>query len=369
MRASVRVATGKPGPGRLTDVDLVDAEVRDGRLLMGRVEVSDEAAPLPAASDLRFDPGDGGGPLASPDRQMHARRFGVVNAAYHLHRGMCWAGELLGYALPPLRVRIGVHADQRPLWGGGHYRLPADRYSELPESEPVRPTGEIHLGTGRAYLPFEGAAYFDAPSHNPAIVLHELGHHICRHTADFRLNRRRPEDRQGNRKIPLDEGTSDFVAAVLWDCPDIFGWHRGAVAATHPGRRRLDVARTMADFRGGADQDPHADGTPWAAALWSARRRVRRLTGDATVFDAVVLHGLDRVGQSDRGVEWDEALRRRRHFARALEAILAVASDRDSAVVDTIAAAFAGHGIEPGFSNRQLRDRTRASASMPSGVS
>ena len=272
MRASVLLATGQPGPGRLAEVELAGAERTENGLRVGPVEVFDSAARCGPADDGRFNPADGGGPLASREARRQARCFGVVNVAYHRHRGRAWAGGLLGHALPPLTARIGVHTDQRPRWGGGHYRLPAERYSELSEAAPVQPTGEIHLGTGRAYRPYDGRSYFDAPAHNPAIVLHELGHHICRHTADFRLNGRRPPSQQANRKIPLDEGTSDYIAAVLWDCPDIFGWHRAGVAPHHPGRRRLDVHRTMADFRGGSDQDPHADGTPWSSALWSGRR-------------------------------------------------------------------------------------------------
>src|SRR2546423_10197335 len=39
--------------------------------------------------------------------------------------------------LAPLTAKIGMHAEQRPTWGGAHYRLPAMRYQDLPELEPV----------------------------------------------------------------------------------------------------------------------------------------------------------------------------------------------------------------------------------------
>src|SRR5947209_10226038 len=220
MRARVRVPAGEPGPGQLCEVELEAAEVSQGGLRMPGLYVADVRLPLADRDDLRFDPRDGGGPLSDDDERAEARAFGIVNVAFHVHRGLAWAAELLGRALPQLVVRIGVHADQRPAWAGGHYRLPADAYSALSERHAVTPTGEIHLGYGGSYLLFGGRRYFDAPSHNPGIVLHELGHHICRHTADFRLNYRRPAMRQANRKIPLDEGTSDYVAATLLGYPD-----------------------------------------------------------------------------------------------------------------------------------------------------
>jgi hypothetical protein len=360
MNARVRIVTGEPGPGRLRDVQLAGARVQDGWLRLPGLAVLDVRGGVLDQADLCFDPADGGGPLATPREQTQARAFGVVNVAFHLQQGLQWAAQMLGRPLPPLVVRIGMHAAQRPDWAGGHYRLPADSYTSLPELESVAAAGEIHLGCGGSYLPFEGRRYFDAAAHNPAIVLHELGHHICRHTADFRLNERRPRERQANRKIPLDEGTSDYLAASLMDCADIFGWHRAGIPLAHPGRRCLNVARTMAQFRGGADEDPHFDGAVWAAALWSARRAVQSAGRAAASFDGLLLDGLRRIGASDAEVEHNEALRRRRHFSRALGALLAAAEQRDPALVGPITAAFSAHGIELGASNQALRDRSRA---------
>jgi hypothetical protein len=357
MRARVRVPADGPGPGRLAEVNL-DAEICDGRLCLRGLDVADVRTRLPEG-DLRFEPAGGGGPLVQPEEETQARCFGVVNVAFHLQHALRWSERLLGRDLPPLVVRIGTHAPQRPRWAGGHYRLPAERYSELPEPDPPAPTGEIHLGCGGAYLPFELGRYFDAPAHNPAILYHELGHHICRHTADFRLNARRPQTRQANRKIPLDEGTCDYIAATLTGCPDIFGWHRRHVPNAHPGRRRLDTARTMADFRGGSDQDPHGDGAVWAAALWSARCAVLRSDCATDPFDRILLAGLDRIGRSNCEVEWDEALRRRRHFSRALAALLASIEEQHPSLLVPVAQAFAAHGIVTGASNRELRDRSR----------
>ena len=36
----------------------------------------------------------------------------------------------------------------------------------------------VHLGSGRAYVEHEGARYLHAPGHNPAIVSHEVAHHV-----------------------------------------------------------------------------------------------------------------------------------------------------------------------------------------------
>src|SRR4029077_16381069 len=93
--------------------------------------------------DLRFDPRRGGGPSAMPEHRRDALAFGVVNTAYHLRRALARVAALVGRQLPPLVARVGAHATRHPGWGGGHYRVPAENYSTLPEDEPPASTGEV----------------------------------------------------------------------------------------------------------------------------------------------------------------------------------------------------------------------------------
>ena len=360
--AAVYRPDGSPGPGALSEAELDVAEIRDSALVMPGILVIDVrgGAGLDRRDgDLRSDPAGGGGPLASPRDQRESIAFGIVNVAYHLRLGLDYLAALIGHALPPLITRIGAHEDQRATWGGGHYRLPADAYSSLPETAMPAVTGEIHLGPGGAFTRAAGRRYFAAPAHIVAIIVHELGHHLTRHTADFRLNERRRPPAQANHKIALDEGTADYLAAALLGTPDIYGWHRGGIPPTAQARRRLDGPWTMAAFRGGHDTDPHLDGTVWAAALWSAREAVRASGGQAAGFDRLVAEGLVRIGAADPELPAEAARHRRRSFGSALGAILEADAARGGRFGDVIAAAFADRGIETGFSNADLRDRCR----------
>jgi hypothetical protein len=350
------------GPGALREVELDVAEIRDSALVLPGVLVVDVrggAGLDRRGGDLRFDPAGGGGPLASPRDRREALGFGIVNVAYHLRRGLDYLVQLTGYALPPLIARIGAHEDQRTTWGGGHYRLPAAGYSSLPETVMPAVTGEIHLGTGGAFIQAADRRYFAAPAHVVAIIVHELGHHLTRHTADFRINERRPPLAQANHKIPLDEGTADYLAAALLGTSDIYGWHRGSTPPTAQARRCLDGPWTMAAFRGGHDTDPHLDGTVWAAALWSARKAVRATGGQAVDFDRLVAEGLVRIGAADPELPVEATRHRRRSFGNALAAILDADAEHGGRFGDVIAAAFAHRGIETGLSNADLRDRCR----------
>jgi hypothetical protein len=310
--------------------------------------------------DLRFDPRDGGGPLCSPEHRREARAFGVVNVAFHLQRGLDRIAALLGRPLPRLVARIGVHASQSPYWGGGHYRLPALTYSKLPEEDPPMPTGEIHLGSGRGFVPLESRPYFHAPAHNAAIICHELGHHLTRHTADLRLNSCRPSAAQSNRRVALDEGTSDYLAAVLLETPDIYGWHRHCVPSSSLERRRLDGPWTMAAYDGGRTHDPHADGAIWAAALWAARSRLERRGIALETFDWMVVRALVRIGRSAVGLPRAEAVGRRSQFGLALRALLNEDPSPAGDIGAVVEAVFGERGIEVGYDNEELRERTRA---------
>jgi hypothetical protein len=349
-------------PGRLIEVTLPLERIEAAALVCPRVTVRCEHGVLFDGDDLRFDPRFGGGPSATPDERREALAFGVVNSAYHAQRGLDVVERLLGRPLPRLLVRIGVHAGQRPEWGGGHYRLPALDYSTLPEEDPPVATGEVHLGVGGRLVPLRGERYLHTASHDPAIVLHELGHHVTRHTADLRVNERRPPQAQANLKTPLDEGTSDYLAAILLDTADIYGWHRAAVPPESPRRRCLAAPWTMAQFVGGHLSDPHTDGTIWSAALWAARTELERRGVAGPRFDGVVLRALDRIGRTGADLPVERARQRRRRYALALEAILeedAASGGRLASVVEPV---FASRGIEAGLGNDDLRERTLSGA-------
>jgi hypothetical protein len=188
-------------------------------------------------------------------------------------------------------------------------------------------------------------------------------YHVCRHTADFRLNRLRPAHAQTNKKIPLDEGSADLLTAIMCDTPDIYGWHRAAIPVSDRRRRALGPRATMASFLGGG-RDPHADGTIWASACWSARQRVAAGGHNRTRFDRMLLRGLEESRAPDsetRSPDLDptqrtaRALQRRRDMARVLEAMLRV----DPALAEPVLAAMAAHGIHPGVSNDELADTAR----------
>ncbi|MCQ4079570.1 hypothetical protein NGB36_02870 [Streptomyces sp. RB6PN25] len=353
--ALVYLPDGRAGPGRLAEAALDVIEVNPAELVLPEVTVRDERSGyLLDGAAMTFDPAAGGGPLADPAAERQARAFGVANTAFHAQRALRFAAAVLGRSLPRLVIRIGMH-DQPRHWHGGHYRLPAPS-SEGEEPPDVSADGEVHLGGGAGFITMPGAdRYFNVPAHNCAIICHEVGHHICRHTADFRLNRLRPATSQSNGKTAIDEGTADAITAILLGTPDIYAWHRGFIAEWDQRRRKLHPRWTMAQFRGGHDQDPHADGTVWASACWSARERVAAAGVDAARFDAALLRGLESA-DDDAAALTEDALRKRRHFSRLLTAI----TRADPALAPLVLAAMAEHGIRPGASNATLRDAARA---------
>jgi hypothetical protein len=351
--ALVYVADGHPGLGRLARAELAVVAVGPADLVLADVTVSDARGGhlIDGGDDLCFSPAGGGGPLCDEPVDGQARAFGIVNVAYHAQRAMRFAADLLGRRLPHLRIRVGTHEDQR--WGGGHYRLPSPATST--ECGPVAPAGEVHLGRGASFVRWQDALYFHAPAHHAAIIYHEVGHHICRHTADFRLNCLRDPQHQTSRKIALDEGTADYISAVLTGTADIYGWHRGHLPDWDRRRRRLDPQWTMKWFNGG-DSDPHADGTVWASALWSARQAVAATGADPGRMDEMVLRGMWRLGQQRPDRLAETHLRQRRHFSRLVDEIVATGPS----LAPVVLAAMSEHGIEPGASNAELRDRSRA---------
>ncbi len=354
---------GRPGPGQLRSVPLEVLSRGPAELALPEVTVRDErgVALLDPGStgDLLADPAGGGGPRCEADQDRSARLFGLTNVAYNAQRMLRAVNSLLGRPLPHLLIRIGMHEESRG-WQGGHYRVSARSYDPPELGHPLA-TGEIHLGGGHGYVPrVDAEPYFSAPSHNLAIVYHEIGHHVCRHTADFRLNRLRPVTQQTNKKIPLDEGTCDLLTAVMLDDPDIYGWHRSAIPSWNRRRRELNPRWTMALFVGG-QSDPHTDGTIWASACWAAREQVASAGHDRARFDRMLLRGLELSAEINsvehRDISGAEeltklSLKHRRYISRLLEAMLLA----DPELSGPVLAAMSLHGVRPGASNDHLRD-------------
>ena len=287
--------------------------------------------------DYLFEPECGGPRMDRPDipeervrAYVQAAHFAEVNTYYHVDRiGQYIQGlldELGAGSLPPVVAVVSAHngcvnaggvvdgvlrpGGWRPMQGG-HYRLPGAAH-DVAEREPVAATGEIHLGSGQRLLHAgalarrAGRPYRQNAGHNAGIIYHEYGHHVHRHTADFRANNLRPSAEQSNRKVSIDEGLCDYWAAVMLDTPHIWAWHRGHDAGVH--RRNLTSGKTMADYDDSDDADPHGNGTIWAACLWDFRTRLAgaeaggALDG-ARLADKIVLQALlliGAIGRADR---------------------------------------------------------------------
>lgn len=311
--------------------------------------------------DFVFEHGRGGGradkSLGTPEfreRYVQAARFGEVNTYFHLDRIAAYVDELLrelgAASLPPVVAVVQAHPgivehapgvrDGRMLRGrwrpfqGGHYRLPSRRY-DVAEHQALSPAGEVHLGPGRkilrhgALVELSGGSYRSNAAHNPGIIYHEYGHHLTRHTADFRANSLRMPDRQNNKKTAMDEGTCDYWTAVMLETPHIWACHRQHDAnVVHP--RSLVSRRTMASFERGPRADPHVNGTIWGAMLWDLRERLRARGGagarraDLLVLKALLLLG--RAGLDEPGRTVGSVRRARRDFGAGLAALLSADS-------------------------------------------
>jgi hypothetical protein len=228
-------------------------------------------------------------------------------------------------------IRDGLQRGDRWLpFQGGHYRLPAADY-DLHEHEPISPDGEIHLGPGRNLLQYgalveaAGGPYRANASHNAGILYHEYGHHLTRHTADFRANALQPPTRQNNRKVAIDEGTCDYFAATMLGTPHIWAWHlRHDDEVTHP--RSLSSSKTMANYETSPKADAHADGTIWAAALWDLRTQLSLTQPDGVRrADLLVVQALLLLGQlvnQNSGITVSGIRRLRKRFEIGAAAIL-----------------------------------------------
>jgi hypothetical protein len=305
---------------------VVDRDPKTGKLVgvaMGNAETSS-----PDGFDFRPR---SGGPLtwqnedaagAENGRALEAARFGEVNAYYHADRTIAYANSLLAELgerpLPFLRVVVNAHSCSRlpgyrkddgdrrgggKLWPfpGGHYRLPTTLKPEAPFRHPIdemNPTGEVHLGIGNSYIlnsrdrpvTVDGRPYAKNASHVPGIVVHETGHHITSHTADFFVNRDRKVNEYVNRKIHMDEGTADYWAAVLLETPDIFNWQHVAEDIDDRDNRDLSGPRTTRNFT----REEHRDGNIWSSTLWDVRKALGARPADMLVMKTLVLLG--RIG-------------------------------------------------------------------------
>ncbi|HEX9069097.1 MAG TPA: CapA family protein [Ktedonobacterales bacterium] len=304
--------------------------------------------------DFLFEPGIGGGRMdkamcAEPDfreRYIQAAHFGEVNTYFHLDRIATYVHGLLtelgAASLPRVIARVNAHhaaVEHEGLrdgvfrnghwraFQGGHYRLPSRKY-DIAEHTPLSPHGEIHLGPGwrltehGALARAAGHRYRANASHNAGIIYHEYGHHITRHTADFRANTLRGSERQDNRKTAMDEGTSDYFAATMLGTPHIWHAHRRHDASVaHP--RSLTSTATMAAFDASRGADPHANGTIWAATLWDLREALRaQEAGGARIADLLVLQALLLLGQRTIGANVKATRLARQDFAAGLAALL-----------------------------------------------
>ncbi len=366
----VRVRNG----GALNEPDPVTGNIR--AVPIGEAQMNPD-------EEFLFEPGRGGGrmdkvALSEPHfrwRYIQASYFGEVNTYYHLDRIAAYVHDLLREMdAPPLPrvtavvnahhaatecggVRDGVRRGERWLpFQGGHYRLPSRSY-DVREYEPVSPEGEIHLGPGwqllehGALVEARGDRYRANASHNAGILYHEYGHHITRHTADFRANSLRPSDRQSNRKMALDEAICDYWAATMLESPHIWAWHhRHDAQEVHP--RSLVSPKTMADYDFHPRADPHGNGTIWAAALWDLRTRMAEAEPEgARQTDRMLLQALLLLGRLAGGTQPPTIVsvrRARGDFGVGLAALLQankrLYADRYR---PAIVAAFARRGICP----------------------
>ncbi len=370
--------------------------VRNGGAVYESDPITNEVRAVPlggarpdTAGDFLFEPSRGGGrmdkvALAEPDfrwRYIQASHFGEVNTYFHLDRIATYIHELLGELgcapLPQITAVVTAHSavtEQngirdgvrgRSHWlpfQGGHYRLPSRRY-DLPEYNPIASAGEIHIGPGwqslkhGALVEAAGGPYRHNASHNAGIIYHEYGHHIVRHTADFRANNLAPSDQQSNRKTAMDEGTCDYWAATMLGTPHIWILHR-----RHDDHeihvRSLTSCKTMEDYDAGRRADVHVNGTIWGAALWDLRTQLAATEPNGIrKADLLVLKALLLMGKLTP--RWQEtsvasARRARKNFDVGLTSLLLADEQMNrSQRRETILGIFGKRGIRPAPNFRQ----------------
>lgn len=357
-----RLDDGEAGPSRLSGRHV---RVRNAGVMYVSGAEPGSVVPLAlgdAAPDdrgnFRFEPRCGGPRLDKFGlrsrkyrlRYVEAARFGEVNTYFHLDRIAEHVDRLLreigGPTLPTVIAVVNAHHAAVPRtdgtrdgvlyngrwlpFQGGHYRLPARKH-RVQELAPITPDGEIHLGPGwkllehGALVEAAGARYRHIASHNLGTIYHEYGHHITRHTADFRANALLDPAEQSNRKTAVDEAFCDYWAATMLDTPHIWAFHR-----RHDDReihdRSLASGASMDEFDRAPNADPHRNGTILASALWDVRQRLGAGGRDgARSCDRLVLLALLFIGEEiggERPPSVAGARRARASFQTALAALL-----------------------------------------------
>jgi len=345
-----------------------------------------------ADGNFLFEPHHGGGrmerhPFAEPDmwqRYIDASRFGEVNAYFHTNAAARHVDQLLhelGYpSLPPVVVRVNAHNAVAAHYGcrdgvlgkkskkwypmqGGHYRLPTGRRLTVVEHHALSPAGEIHLGPGwrltehGALAEFVGGRYRCNASHNAGTIYHEYGHHLTRHTADFRANAMKAPHRQCNYKTDLDEAFCDYLAATLMNSPHIWAFHHQH-DAEKVHRRSLVSTKTMVDYDDRRHADAHDNGTILASTLWDVRQSlVKAARTDAKQVaiakhdaDLLVVASLTLIGQLQdhpTGPTVTRTRRLRKGFGTVRQAMLEADRRLFAGAYETdIRKAFAGRGIK-----------------------
>lgn len=348
----------------------------------GFLSVAIGGAKPDASGNYVYQPATGGGRLNKQgppkplDRAQYieASHFGEVNTYYHITRIAERVDTLLARLgekpLPKVRALVNAHsvATQPSNWRdavpdregvkwvpvrGGHYRLPTRRNADLGGRRDAYRSGEIHLGPG-LWLTREGwlariarSAYSTNASHNAGLIYRQYGHHIARHTADFRANALRPPHRQSNVKTMTDSAVSDYWAATMLGTPHIMCWHRRHdVQSIH--RRSLVAQVTMTDFDSASDAKPHRNGTILAAALWDLRELLKP-QGDS-ICDLLVLSALlsaRRLRNDPYRPDINEARALRHGFSVFAACLLHADAMRfDGKHSDSIVVAMKGRGID-----------------------
>ena len=379
--------------GRLVEVVnhgvLVERSATSGKLRglpMGNAESV-------SADGFQFRP-RGGGPSpwrneelegAENERALEAARFGEVNAYYHANRTLAYVNGLLAELgeppLPFLRLVVNAHScsrlhryreddgDRRTgrlrPFPGGHYRLPTGRREEgfRHPADEICPTGEVHLGLGSSSIRdsrgqpvlVDGQPYTKNVAHIPGIVVHEVGHHIAAHTADFRANRVREPGASSNHKIHLDEGTADYWAAVLLDTPDIYNWQQAARGLEDPENRDLRGPRTTATFE--RDRNPHLSGNVWSSALWDVRRALGARATDLMVMKTLVQFSRVRPDVSEAPQDArQQTIEMKDELRDGLAMLLAAAEALEFEADQALLAIFKERGVDPATSDRVYLD-------------
>jgi hypothetical protein len=377
----------------LADVALPGASLAGGQLIGADVSVEQRCvlfgrrrdgelfgrpmAPLRLRGGaLRFDPAAGG--VRTRENRLaggafnaaiaEAARFGMVNAFFHVRCAAAYMNGLLRQlgvpALPALHVVVSAHAGSRvpgyahrdgdyrkgalhPLQGG-HYRV-STRTTGVPEPLPVRPTGEVHLGPGRYRGPFAGEpSYLRNASHNLATIYHEYGHHLCRHTADFRLNAERLPEGQRNGKTGPEEGVCDYFAASLLGTGHPYGWYR-------PQRGELRDPAAHRPPPAGGEADAHALGARWSTVFWRTRERLleRACIESPRDHDLALVRALLRIGTTatppaDRGRRRERAAKRAAPETAASAYLEALETEIGAHAADVAARLLAESGLGGG---------------------